>query len=215
MQLDWADVARPRAVHPFIRPGEPLLFYDLTRVPFPGQVKMSGTFHDGSRFEPCPVGALLHVVPKRAVEGFDNSLRSRDGCVRAAFTALDPLVTFSCLARSERFGAVRMRYSLQVDCQTRRVRLSRGFSGDKVAAFADLVPFTACPALHPTGTQNVIELRTQGATLEARVNDQHVATIHDPVLGIGSFGIRAEAALAATVPQRLVATWFEVRQVIA
>ena len=105
VQLDWADVARPRAVHPFIRPGEPLLFYDLTRVPFPGQVKMSGTFHDGSRFEPCPVGALLHVVPKRAVEGFDNSLRSRDGCVRAAFTALDPLVTFSCLARSERFGA--------------------------------------------------------------------------------------------------------------
>ena len=214
MQIEWI-LAAPRAKHPFIRPGDPLLFYDLARVPLPGQTALSGSFRDGSRFEAGSAGALLHVMPKRAVEGFDDRLRSRDGCVRAAFTALDPLLMFSCSARSERFGAVRMRYSLQVDCHRRRVRLSRGFSGDKTAAFVDLLPFTACAALLPTGSMNVVELRTQGPTLEARVNDQHVATIHDAVLGIGAFGIRAEAAPDAPTPQRAIATWFEVREVVA
>ena len=41
--LEWA-AGGPRAKHPFIRPGDPLLFFDLTRVPLPGQVAMARTF---------------------------------------------------------------------------------------------------------------------------------------------------------------------------
>ena len=173
------------------------------------------TFTDTTRLEGVPDGALLHLAPKRALEAFENKLRARDGCVRTSFVAIDPYVTISAVARLEKFGQVKMKYSFEADMMMRTVRLSRGFSGQQDAAYADLVKATPCPLLYPPGTPNVLELRVQGPTLEARVNDQHAMTIHDPVLGIGAFGVRVETKQAAPTHQRVLVQWLEVRQVIA
>jgi hypothetical protein len=212
--LDWKAGA-PRALHPFIRPGEPLLYFDLTRSPLPGKAELSGSLSDGSRYEATPNGSLLHVFPKRAVSCHDPFFRCRDACVRAAIVTHDPHVTVACLARVANIGDVRMMYDFEIEPHTRRVSLSRGFGGKEASQFAFLLPWTPCAFVAPVGAMNVIELRVQGPTLEARLNDQHVATIHDAVLGIGAAGFRAQCTAAATTPQRVTATWFEVRQVIA
>jgi hypothetical protein len=211
--LEWDGL--PRAKHPFIRPGDPLLYFDLSRMPLPGQANPAGTLGDGTRFEQTPQGSMVHVVPKRAIECLDKRLRARDACVRAAFIALDPGLWLGCMARIERLSTVTTQYLFVVDASSGRMRLTRGFSGSKETDYADLLPSAPTVRVAPPGAPNVIELRVQGPTLEARVNDVHVATVHDPVLGIGAFGLRASASANAPGPQRVLVQWFEVRQVIA
>jgi hypothetical protein len=212
--LEW-EGAQVHAKHPFIKPGDPLLFFDLTRHPLPGQTQMSATLNDGSRFEGTPQGSLMHVLPKRAIACSERKMRARDACVRAAFVALDPHISLGCTARLETLDVATMQYLFSVEPSSRKVRLARGFSGPKETQYADLRPATPSNLVAPPGSMNVLELRVQGPTLEARLNDTHVFTVHDPVLGIGRFGFRVEALPASTAPQRTMVAWFEVRQVIA
>lgn len=212
--FEWVG-SELRAKHPFIKPGDPLLFFDLTRHPLPGQTQMTGSLTDGTRFEATPQGSLLHVMPNRAMACTDRKMRARDACVRAAFVAIDPHVSLGCSARLERLSEATMQYLFSVEPSSRKVRLARGFSGAKETQYADLRPGTPSNLVAPPGAMNVLELRVQGPTLEARLNDTHVFTVHDPVLGIGGFGLRVESLPAATAPQRTMVAWFEVRQVVA
>ena len=214
VSIVWSN-AQPAAHHPFIKPGEPLYFTDLTRGPLPGREALSGALTDGTRFEATPQGALITVMPKRAMDCFEARLRSRDACVRASFVALDPSVTVSCLARIDIIDTAKLKYVLEVDPATRRYCIELGFSSPEVAQFTPLVKWTPSAVIAPLGQVNVVELRVQGPTLEARINDQHVATIHDAVLGIGAAGLRVSAKPDATTASRATVQWFEMREVTA
>lgn len=214
VSFEWFDGGvRPK--HPFIRPGAPLLYFDLTASPLPGQLALHGATSDGTRFDATRDGALVSVVPKRALSCTERKLRARDACVRAAFVALDPAVQIGCVARIDKIDVQDIQYLFCVEPFSRKVELQRGFSGPKSTQFTDLVPPAPSPLVAPVGTLNVLELRVMGPTLEARLNEQHLMTVHDPVLGMGSFGLRVETLPAATGPQRVLVPWFEVREVIA
>lgn len=212
--LDWA-AGRPVASHPFIKPGDPLYFTDLTRAFLPGREVGAGTLTDGTRFEATPQGSLVTVVPTRAFEAYEPRLRSRDQCVRAAFVALDRGVTVSCLGRIDPIGTAKLKYVFEVDPASRRYCIERGFSSPETAQFATLVGWQAHPAIAGLGQINVVELRLQGPTIEARINDQHVVTLHDAALGIGAAGVRLSAATDLATPARALVQWFEMRQVMA
>lgn len=214
MSLDWRT-GQPAAHHPFIKPGDPLYYTELTRGCLPGRDKPAGTLTDGTKFEPTSQGALVTVMPKRAFEAYEPRLRSRDMCVRASFVALDPGVTVACLGRIDTIQTAKLKYLLEIDPASRRFCLDRGFSSQEVAHFTSLIDWTPCQAIAPLGQVNVVELRLQGPTLEARINDQQVGTFHDAVLGIGAAGLRISAKPAVTTPSRATVQWFEMRQVAA
>ena len=214
VSLDWRS-GQAVAFHPFIKPGDPLYFTDTTRSLLPGREQLAGTFSDGTRYETTPYGALITVMPKRAMECYEARLRTRDCCVRASFVAIDPGITVSCVGRIDAIDDAKLKYVLEVDPAARKYCIDRGFSSPKIAQFVPLVPWTFSPLIAPTGQVNIVELRLQGATLEARINDQHVITIHDAVLGIGAAGIRISAKPETTTPTRATVQWFEMREVVA
>ena len=214
LELQWGP-AGVVAHHPFIKPGEALFFCDAIRGALPGREVLAGKLTDGTTYGPSPQGALVTVGPKRVFEAFEARQRVRDGCVRASFIAIDAGVTVSCMGRIESVGDAMLKYVLQVDPAQGRFCLQRGFSSHESAQFTPLVPWTASPAVAPLGHPNVIELRLQGPTIEARLNDRHVGTIHDPVLGIGAAGLRVSSTSNATTMLRAVVQWFELREVIA
>lgn len=212
--LDWAT-GQPVASHPFIKPGEPLYFTDLTRAFLPGRDVGSGTLNDGPKFEATPQGSLVTVVPTRAFEAYEPRLRSRDQCVRTAFVALDRGATIACCGRIDPIGTAKLKYLFEIDPETRRWCFGRGFSSPETAQFVSLVGWTPHPAIGGLGQVNVVELRLQGPTIELRVNDQHVMTKHDAALGIGAAGLRISASDDSTAPARVLVQWFEMRQVMA
>ena len=215
--LDWRS-GQPVASHPFIKPGEPIYFTDLARGCLPGRETHTGTLTDGTKYEPSPLpgqGALVTVMPKRAFESYEARLRSRDVCVRASFVAIDPGITVACVGRIDAIQSAKLKYVLEVDPAGRRFCIDRGFSSTEVAQFHSLVPWTPSQAVAQLGVINVVELRMQGPTLEARINDQHVATLHDAVIGIGAAGIRISSKPGTTTPARATVQWFEMRQVAA
>jgi hypothetical protein len=214
VSLDWRS-GSPVAYHPPIKPGDPLYFTDLRRGLLPGREQPAGTLSDGSRYEATPQGALVTVSPRRAFDAFERRLRSRNMCVRASFLTLDPGTTVACLARIEMIQAAKLAYVLEVDAAGRRFCLDRGFSSPDVAHYSPLVDWTPSPAVAPVGQANVVELRAQGPTLELRLNDQHVRTIHDAVLGIGAAGLRISSLPGSTRPGRALVQWFEMREVVA
>jgi hypothetical protein len=214
LAIDWTQGAA-RAHHPFIRPGDCLLFCDAARGPLPGRELLANTLTDGTRYEATPQGALVTVTPQRSFEAFEQRLRTRDACVRASFLAIDPGVTVACMGRLESIAEAKIKYVLELDPARQRFSIDRGFSSTEVAQFTPLVPWTPCPAAAPIGHVNILELRLQGPTLEARVNDRHVATIHDPVLGIGASGLRVTSPNKSTTMHRAVVQWFEIRGVVA
>lgn len=210
--LDWRTQP-PTPHHPFIKPGDPLYFTDCTRSLLPGREQLAGTLTDGTRYETTPYGALVTVKEGRAMECSELRLRARDACVRASFTAIDPGITVSCVGRIDPIGTAKMKYILEVDPAEGRFCIDRGFSSTEVAQFIPLVPWTKSPVIAPLGQVNVVELRMQGPTLEARINDHHVKTIHDAVLGIGAAGIRFSTKPKTLAPQRATVQWFEMREV--
>jgi hypothetical protein len=214
LDLEWANGA-VRAHHPFIRPGECLLFCDAARGPLPGRELLANTLSDGTRYEATPQGSLVTVTPGRVFEAFEPRLRTRDACVRAQFHPIDPGVTIACMGRMETIDEAKIKYVLEVDPARQRFCIDRGFSSSAVAQFTPLIPWSPCPAAGPIGQVTILELRLQGPTLEARVNDRHVATIHDPVLGIGASGLRITSQRGSTTMARAVVQWFEIREVIA
>jgi hypothetical protein len=212
VMLDWRS-GSPVAHHPFIKPGEPLYFTDVTRGPLPGRELLAAKLTDGTHYEATPQGALVTVMPKRAFEAFEPRLRSRDVCVRASFVTLDPGVTVSCVGRIEAIEGAKLKYILEVDPATRRFCIDRGFSSTEVAQFVPLLGWTTSASIAPTGQINIVELRLQGPTLEARINDQHVITLHDPFLGVGAAGLRIQAKPECVTPVRASVQWFEMRRV--
>ena len=213
VRVDW-QTQRPLAHHPFIKPGEPLYFTDTTRGLLPGREALAGVLSDGTRYETTPYGALITVVPGRAMECSEARLRCRDVCVRASFTAIDPGITVSCVGRIDAIDTAKLKYVLEVDPAERKFCIDRGFSSPQVAQFVALVPWTQSPMIAPLGQPNIVELRLQGPTLEARINDRHVMTIHDAVLGIGAAGIRLSSKPKMTTPARATVQWFEMREVV-
>ncbi|MFO0740132.1 MAG: hypothetical protein U0270_29805 [Labilithrix sp.] len=67
VSFDWFDGGvRPK--HPFIRPGAPLLYFDLTAFPLPGQLALHGATSDGTRFDATRDGALVSVPFYRVID---------------------------------------------------------------------------------------------------------------------------------------------------
>jgi hypothetical protein len=79
-----------------------------------------------------------------------------------------------------------------------------------------LWPLTAHGAIAPQGHPNVLELRVQGPTIQAWVNGQWLATVHDAALGSGQVGLAVNTTTKtdATHAKRALCQWFELRTVV-
>jgi hypothetical protein len=143
-------------------------------------------------------------------------VRLRDACVRATASALDADLWIGVVARRELLEDARTFYALDVWPERKSLRLGRCVSTPDSAGVYDLIPWTPSSAIAGVGGWNEIELRVQGSALEAWINGTLVGALHDPVLGIGSTGLRfTRANGGADVPRRACCAGFEVTMVAA
>jgi hypothetical protein len=180
------------AAHPVIRPGDVLTTLDFARDPLPGEKQRVWSRLDGAAATAEASGVTVHVPPLDSRIFVLDWVRVRDACVRASLASLDGRVQPGIMLRREPIGdGARTFYALDVWPERRSVRLARCFSTKEESGATPLFGWAEAACVAPLGQENQIELRAQGATLEAWVNGARVTTVHDPVLGIGWTGIRA------------------------
>jgi hypothetical protein len=141
----------------------------------------------------------------------------RDGCVRAGLVALDPYCHLAVFARCQTIETAVVRYEMVARPTERDFSIRRYCGGDvtETADTATVLPYTHCEFIAPERTMNIVEMRTLGPTLQAWINGRHVASVHDPALGCGSFGLMLGTSKEPVPPdpRRILCQWVEVREV--
>jgi hypothetical protein len=181
-----------QAVHPVIRPGDVLVSRDFSRDALPGEKQRLWSRLEGAAATHEQTGLTVHCPAGESRIFVEEWVRVRDACVRASFASLDGRAQIGVMLRREPIGdGARTFYALDVWPDKRSVRLARCFSTKEEAGATPLFGWAEAACVAPVGQENQLELRAQGATLEAWVNGVRVAAVHDPVLGIGWTGMRA------------------------
>jgi hypothetical protein len=217
IMLDAAG--RPVAQFPNIVPGEALVGLDFRQVPLPGESKRQRTYDGGTSFEPAEDGILFTIRKDLVTYLAQSFLHLRDGVARADIVTIDPYIEIRVFCRMITIGEARVRYELVVRPTERQFSMTRNCAGgpNEASDAARIFPWTSAPAIAPHGYPNVLELRFEGPTLQAWVNGQYIAAVHDPALGIGQVGmcITASTTLQAGEGRRALFRWFEARTVVA
>jgi len=204
------------ATQPIIRRGDVLASRDLRASPLPGESQRQWSRIDGRAAHVDPRGIVVTTAGTRENVFIEPWMRVRDASVRAAMAAIDGDLWLGVVARREPIGEARTFYSLDVWPERQSVRIARCVATPQTTHVFDLVPWTPSSAIARVGEWNEIELRVQGSALEAWINGARIGAVHDPVLGIGSTGIRlTRAPNTADVPRRACCAGFEVTMVAA
>lgn len=205
---------RVQIVFPEIRPGEPIVTLDFRRVPLPGQSARDRRDDNGDMYRGTPEGILVEAVGNTNWAFIQPYLRMRDACVAASCITQAPRLYPRVFLRSTNVKGAKVRYEMVLSPEDQTFRMVRYCGASQEGGSAALQAWTKHPAVAPTGSVNVMELRALGATLQAWVNGAYVAAVHDPVLGIGGIGLANDRD--STDSKRPLATlwqWMQVRAV--
>lgn len=198
--MRFAPPDRLQAVHPAIRPGPRLAHYDFRHQPLPGErVRNSGTAN-GGQYGPVPDGYYWGFAKQEMRVPRDPELYVRDACVWSSFTAYEAGAIVGLFLRWSQTGFASTFYGLELTLGANTATLFRRLVyPDRTESTTLHAPATQ-PTVAPLGQRNVVELRIQGASLQAFVNSVPVCTVHDPVYGVGGIGLRMGRDGASKAP---------------
>jgi hypothetical protein len=207
-------MGRPHPVLPSIRPGNVIAAHDFSCMPLPGLAGRDKKWDDGDSMQGVANGIMVTVMT--GLRWFNQPfLRIRDTCVRAAVDVYDADTRVRVVARRQSVGTAAVWYEVGLTPHDKNFRLARLFTSPDRTDSTSLKGPLEHPVVAPLGGTNVIELRVQGPTLQALVNEQEVAAVHDPSLGIGGIAIGLGTLASDKSAKRALFRWFEIREVMA
>jgi hypothetical protein len=211
VRLGYDAHAKPFAALPAIVPGNVLAVHDFSKVPLPGMTVRAKTWDDGDSLTATDQGILLTLLS--GMRWFNQPyLRIRDTCVRASFDVYDSELRARVVARKQSIGDASLWYELAVTPHDQHYRLARLFTAPEQSDNTNLSGPERQQVIFAKGT-NVLELRSQGPTLEAWINGVKICAVHDAALGIGGVAIGIGSFASGKKPQRALFRWLEVREV--
>jgi hypothetical protein len=176
-------------VPPDIRPGRMLGRWDFGQVPPPGWSTRSARISETTWFEAQPGGVLVTMWEPRTLAFADYGLRLRDGCVRTTFTVYDPGARIGVVARRSAIDEMRVGYSFNAAVDDGSAWVNALFEANTHLAQRP-IGTTQNALARGAGRMVLVELRVQGPSLQAWVDQRLVLAVHDPTYGVGGFGVR-------------------------
>ena len=210
--LHWDPQGRPVQVHPTIRPGQLVRRADFRATPIFGYTQRQGQQGTAMSFAPHPTGLLFAIHSPVSPTFPDNEHVVRDACIRASFTVLDPGSRIGLVARRSAFstGNGRIGYALNVSVDKKMAWISAAVEAEGLAQATVLSTISNAACIGGVGAFNVLELRVQGPGVHAFINDVPLIQLHDPLYGIGVFGLRVgREAAAGGPPTRVICHGYE------
>lgn len=212
VRLGYDGYGKPYPMLPPIRPGGVVAIHDFSHVPLPGCTTRDKTWDDGDSMAGTSQGVVLTLL--WGLRWFNQPfLRMRDVCVRAAVDTYDAELRVRVVARKQTVGSASLWYELGVTATDRQYRLARLFTSDERTDSTSLQGPVAHDAVAPTSGTNVLELRTQGPTLETWINGVQLGSVHDAALGIGGVALGLGVVGDGKRPRRALFRWLEIREV--
>jgi hypothetical protein len=214
LKIAFDRVGNPVPVYPEIRPGEVVWARDFRRWALPSIKGRVFSWSNGDATEGTPQGVLVTKREPGLLHFAQPFLAMRDGVVRASFIAYDQFSEVTVTARSLRIGDVFVRYHLSIRPNARDFGILRYCSRDGGQFVRNRQQH---PAIVGLGYPNVVEFRFQGPTLQAWINGQMAAAVHDLAILTGQVGIAVGTSQApkGCAPQRAMCEWFEIRTTAA